>query len=66
MNIKELNEKFTQLKSDIKRLKFLYLNADLGSDQEIEYALDLDEARHQLDKLLNTKLGDLIGYDHEH
>ena len=65
MNMKELNSKLEQLKTNINHAKWMYFNADLGSDTEIEHGLDLEEYRHQLDKLLETKLGDLIGYEHE-
>ena len=65
MNIKELSSKIEQLKENINHAKWVYINADLGSDTEIKYGLDLEEYRHQLDKLLGTKLGDLIGYEHE-
>ena len=65
MNMKELNFKLEQLKTNINHAKCMYFNADLGSDAEIEHGLDLEEYRHQLDKLLETKLGDLIGYEHE-
>ena len=63
--MKELISKIEQLKTNINRTKWMYFNADLGSDIEIKYGLDLEEYRHQLDKLLQTKLGDLIGYEHE-
>ena len=65
MNIKELGSKIEQLKTNINHAKWMYFNADLGSDAETKYSLDLNEYRCQLDKLLNTKLGDLIGYEHE-
>ena len=65
MNMKELFSKIEQLKTNINRAKWMYINADLGSDAEIKHGLDLEEYRHQLDKLLQTKLGDLIGYEHE-
>ena len=65
MNMKELSSKIEQLKESINRAKWMYFNADLGSDIEINYGLDLDEYRQQLDKLLQSKLGDLIGYEHE-
>ena len=65
MNMQELISKMEQLKTDINHAKWMYFNADLGSDIEIKHGLDLDEYRHQLDKLLQTKLGDLIGYEHE-
>lgn len=65
MNMQELISKIEQLKTDINHAKWVYFNADLGSDAEIKYRLDLEEYRHQLDKLLQTKLGDLIGYEHE-
>ena len=65
MNMKELFSKIEQLKTNINRAKWMYFNADLGSDTEMQYGLELEEYRHQLDKLLKTKLGDLIGYEHE-
>ena len=65
MNVKELGSKLEQLKENINHAKWIYFNADLGSDKEIKSGLDLDENRRQLDKLLETKLGDLIGYQHE-
>lgn len=65
MNMQELISKIEQLKTNINHAKWVYFNADLGSDTEIEYGLDLEEYRHQLDKLLQTKLGDIIGYEHE-
>lgn len=65
MNIKELSSKIEQLKENINHTKWMYFNADLGSDMEIEQGLYLNEYRCQLDKLLETKLGDLIGYQHE-
>ena len=65
MNMKELSSKLEQLKENINRAKWMYFNADLGSDTETKHGLDLDEYRCQLDKLLETKLGDLIGYQHE-
>ena len=65
MNMKELSSKLEQLKENINHAKWMYINADLGSDMEIEHGLDLDEYRRQPDKLLGTKLGDLIGYEHE-
>ena len=65
MNMKELSSKIEQLKESINHAKWMYFNADLGSDIEIEHGLDLDEYRRQLDELLQTKLGDLIGYEHE-
>ena len=65
MNMKELSSKIEQLKESINHAKWMYFNADLGSDIEINYGLDLDEYRQQLDKLLQSKLGDLIGYEHE-
>ena len=65
MNIKEIGSKLEQLKENINHAKWMYINADLGSDTEIQQGLDLDKYRQQLDKLLETKLGDLIGYEHE-
>ena len=65
MNIKELSSKIEQLKENINHAKWMYFNADLGSDMETKHCSDLNEYRHQLDKLLETKLGDLIGYEHE-
>ena len=65
MNIKELSSKIEQLKENINHAKRVYFNADLGSNTEIKHGLDLNEYRYQLDKLLETKLGDLIGYEHE-
>lgn len=65
MNMKELSSKIEQLKESINKAKASYLFAELGSDKEMEYGLDLEEYRHQLDKLLETKLGDIIGYEHE-
>ena len=65
MNMQELSSKIEQLKTNINRAKWMYINADLGSDMEMRYGLDLEEYRHQLDKLLQTKLGDIIGYEHE-
>ena len=65
MNMQELISKIEQLKTNISHAKWMYFNADLGSDMEIEHGLDLDEYRQQLDKLLQTKLGELIGYKHE-
>ena len=65
MNIQELISKIEQLKANIKHAKWMYFNADLGSDAEMQYGLDLEEYGNQLDKLLQTKLGDLIGYQHE-
>ena len=65
MNIQELISKIEQLKTNINHAKWVYFNADLGSDTEMRYGLDLEEYRHQLDKLLRTKLGDIIGYEHE-
>lgn len=63
--MKELSSKLEQLKTNINHAKWMYFNADLGSDTEIKYGLDLEDYRHQLNKLLETKLGDLIGYEHE-
>lgn len=65
MNIQELISKIEQLKTNINHTKWMYFNADLGSDAEIKYGLDLKDYRHQLNKLLEAKLGDLIGYEHE-
>ena len=65
MNMKELSSKLEQLKENINHAKWMYFNADIGSDMELEQGLDLNEYRQQLDKLLETKLGDLIGYQHE-
>ena len=65
MNMKELISKIEQLKENINHAKWMYINADLGSDMEIEHGLDLNEYRQQLDELLEAKLGDLIGYEHE-
>ena len=65
MNVKELSSKLEQLKENINHAKWMYFNADSGSDTETKHGLDLDEYRRQLDKLLETKLGDLIGYQHE-
>ena len=65
MNMKELSSKLEQLKENINHAKWTYFNADLGSDIETKFSLDLNEYRYQLDKLLETKLGDLIGYEHE-
>lgn len=65
MNIKELSSKIEQLKENINHAKWMYFNADLGSDVEIRHGSDLNEYRQQLDKILDTKLGDLIGYEHE-
>ena len=65
MNMKELISKIEQLKTKINHAKWMYINADLGSDAEMQYGLELEEYRHQLDKLLQTKLGDIIGYEHE-
>ena len=65
MKMQELISKLEQLKTNINHAKWMYFNADLGSDTEIKYGLDLEEYRHQLDKLLQTKLGDLISYEHE-
>ena len=65
MNIKELSSKIEQLKENINHTKWMYFNAELGSDIEVKHGLDLDKYRHQLDKLLEVKLGDLIGYEHE-
>ena len=63
--MKELSSKLEQLKENINHAKWMYFNADIGSDMELEQGLDLNEYRQQLDKLLETKLGDLIGYQHE-
>lgn len=65
MNIQELISKIEQLKTNINHTRWMYFNADLGSDAEIKYGLDLEDYRHQLTKLLEAKLGDLIGYEHE-
>ena len=65
MKMQELISKMEQLKTNINHAKWMYINADLGSDAEIKHSLDLDEYRQQLDKLLQAKLGDLIGYEHE-
>ena len=65
MNMKELSSKIEQLKESINHTKWMYFNADLGSDVEIKHGSDLNEYRQQLDKLLQAKLGDLIGYEHE-
>ena len=65
MNIQELISKIEQLKTNINHTRWRYFNADLGSDAEIKYGLDLEDYRHQLTKLLEAKLGDLIGYEHE-
>ena len=65
MNIKELSFKIEQLKENINHAKWMYFNADLGSDTEVQQGLDLGNYRQQLGKLLQTKLGDLIGYEHE-
>ena len=65
MNIRELGSKIEQLKENINHTKWMYFNADLGSDMETKHSSDLNEYRYQLDKLLETKLGDLIGYEHE-
>ena len=65
MNMKELSSKIEQLKENINHTKWMYFNADLGSDMEAKFSSDLNEYEYQLDKLLETKLGDLIGYEHE-
>ena len=65
MNIKELSSKIEQIKENINHAKWMYINADLGSDMETKHSSDLNEYRNELDKLLQTKLGDLIGYEHE-
>jgi len=65
MNMQELISKIEQLKTNISHANWMYINADLGSDMEIQQGLDLDGYRQHLDKLLETKLGDLIGYEHE-
>ena len=65
MNMKELSSKIEQLKENINHAKWMYFNADLGSDMEAKHGSDLNEYEYQLDKLLETKLGDLIGYEHE-
>ena len=65
MKMQELISKIEQLKVNINHAKWVYFNADLGSDAEMQYGLELEEYRHQLDKLLQAKLGDLIGYEHE-
>ena len=65
MNMKELFSKIEQLKTNINRAKWMYINADLGSDTEMQYGLELEEYRQQLDKVLQSKLGDIIGYEHE-
>ena len=65
MNVKELSSKLEQLKENINHAKWMYFNAHPESAAETKHGLDLDEYRRQLDKLLETKLGDLIGYQHE-
>ncbi len=65
MNIKELSSKIERLKENISHANWMYFNADLGSDMEIKHGSDLNDYRQQLDKLLQAKLGDLIGYEHE-
>ena len=65
MKMQELISKMEQLKTNINHAKWMYINADLGSGMEMQYKLDLEEYIHQLDKLLRTKLGDIIGYEHE-
>ena len=63
MNVKELSSKLEQLKENINHAKWMYFNADLGSDTEAKHRNDLVEYRRQLDKLLETKLGDLIEHN---
>ena len=63
--MKELSSKLDQLKENINHAKWIYFNAHPESDAEMKRGLALDKYRRQLDKLLETKLGDLIGYQHE-